>query len=128
MFTRNVALIAGLSLAGAAVAADKADQAPLSAPPGLTLVDVTKLLQNSSDQFLWRRIGDVSGKPLYTFDQDGNSGKSTCSDECAKEFPPYLAAAGAVATGDWTIIDRGNGQKQWAYQGRPLYRYSGEDP
>jgi len=132
MINRKMALAAALTgaafVAGLpAFSADKSAEIPLTTPAGITLVDVTKLLQNSSDQFLWRRLGDSSGKPLYTYDADGKSGKSTCVDECAKEFTPYLAVAGAVASGDWSLVDHG-GQKQWAYQGQPLYRYSGEDP
>jgi predicted lipoprotein with Yx(FWY)xxD motif len=48
---------------------------------------------------LWRRLGDADGKPLYTFDKDGIGGKPTCVGECAKEFPPYLAAKGTAASG-----------------------------
>ncbi len=112
--------------AGAVQGADKAPVAPYSTPPEFTLVDVTRFISNMADRYLWRRIGDATGKPLYTFDQD--SGGSTCVDECAKEFPPYLAGPKSAPTGDWSIIARPDGAKQWAYQGKPLYRYSGKDP
>jgi len=29
-----------------------------------------------------------------------------CNDKCATESPPLMAAAGATASGDWTIITR----------------------
>ncbi len=28
-----------------------------------------------------------------------------------------------MAEGDWTIIDRTDGTKQWAYKGKPLYTF-----
>ena len=65
---------------------------------------------------------DASGMTLYTFDKD-EAGKSNCYDECATEWPPFLAAANAMAEGDWTIIERTDGKKQWAYEGKPLYLY-----
>jgi len=40
---------------------------------------------------------------------------------CAKLWPPVLAPAGAKAVGKWTIVDRPDGQKQWAYDGYALY-------
>ena len=55
-------------------------------------------------------------------------GKSTCVAACAREFPPYLVPNGAIAFGPWSIAKRADGARQWAYQGRPLYRYSGIDP
>ena len=112
-----------LALATGAAAADK-NAAPASTPVGITLVDVT----NAGDKFLWRRLGDATGNPLYFYDKDETTGKSSCNDECAKEFPPLLASATAVASGDWSVVARADGAKQWAYQGRPLYRYSGKDP
>jgi predicted lipoprotein with Yx(FWY)xxD motif len=36
-----------------------------------------------------------------------------------------MAAAGdAKASGDWTIVTRDDGSKQWAYKGKPLYTWS----
>ena len=109
---------------GAANAAMAANTPQLSSPMGITLVDVS----NGAEEFLWRRLGDTEGRPLYTYDADARTGKAGCVAECAKEFPPYLASAGAQAFGDWTIIARDDGAKQWAYQGQALYRYSGKDP
>ncbi len=59
---------------------------------------------------------------LYVFDRDAaGSGKSVCNGGCAANWPPLMAAAGATAAGDWSVITRDDGGKQWAYKGRPLY-------
>ena len=64
----------------------------------------------------------ANGMTLYTFDKDtAGSGKSVCNGPCATNWPPALVADGAKATGDWTIITRDYGLKQWAYKGKPLY-------
>jgi Uncharacterized protein conserved in bacteria len=37
------------------------------------------------------------------------------------------AAAGhgdGKASGDWTIVARDDGSKQWAFKGKPVYKYS----
>jgi predicted lipoprotein with Yx(FWY)xxD motif len=100
------------------------NEAPLSTPLGITLVDVT----NTATQLLWRRLGNAAGKPLYTYEKDIVGGAPTCVDECAKEFPPLIATHGAVAFDVWSLLSRGGNVKQWAYQGHPLYTYSGPDP
>ncbi|MFO1322549.1 MAG: hypothetical protein U1F15_00630 [Burkholderiales bacterium] len=66
---------------------------------------------------------DGKGMTLYVFDRDAG-GKSMCNGPCATNWPPFTAAAGAMAMGDWTIITRDDGGKQWAYKGKPLYAWS----
>ncbi len=64
----------------------------------------------------------ANGMTLYTFDKDtAGSGKSVCNGPCATNWPPLAAAAGAMGSGDWTIITRDDGSRQWAYKGKPLY-------
>ena len=70
-----------------------------------------------------RRPGHEAGMTLYTFDKDAG-GKSACNDQCAKIWPPVMAAADAKASGDLTIITRDDGGKQWAYKGKPVYLYA----
>jgi predicted lipoprotein with Yx(FWY)xxD motif len=64
-------------------------------------------------------VGD-KGMTLYTFDKD-SGGKSACNGKCAANWPPLAATAGAKADGQWTVITRDDGSKQWAYKGQPLY-------
>lgn len=62
---------------------------------------------------------------LYTFDKDATgSGKSVCNGPCAAIWPPLAAAAGATASGAWSVVTRDDGSKQWAYKGQPLYYWS----
>lgn len=64
----------------------------------------------------------ANGMTLYTFDRDAaGSGKSVCNGPCATNWPPLMAAAGAAGSGDWSVITRDDGSKQWAYKGKPLY-------
>ena len=65
---------------------------------------------------------DAKGMTLYTFDKD-EAGKSNCYDNCAKNWPPFMAEAGAMAEGEWTIVERTDGTKMWAYEGKPLYLF-----
>lgn len=59
---------------------------------------------------------------LYTFDRDtAGSGKSVCNGPCATNWPPLMAADTDTASGDYTIITRDDGKKQWAVKGKPLY-------
>jgi predicted lipoprotein with Yx(FWY)xxD motif len=64
-----------------------------------------------------------NGMSLYTFDKDAG-GKSACSGPCATIWPPLAAAADAKPEGDWTVIARDDGSKQWAYKGKPVYYWS----
>ncbi|MNE52074.1 Secreted repeat [compost metagenome] len=65
---------------------------------------------------------DHKGMTVYTFDQDAG-GKSMCSGECAKNWPPMMAPADAKADGKWSVIKRDDGMMQWAYDGKPLYTF-----
>ncbi|MDI1268858.1 MAG: hypothetical protein Q8M93_06470 [Polaromonas sp.] len=63
-----------------------------------------------------------NGMTLYTFDRDvTGSGKSVCNGPCATNWPPLMAAETDKASGDYTVITRDDGKKQWAMKGKPLY-------
>lgn len=73
-----------------------------------------------------KKMGGVlvnsAGMTLYTFDKDpAGAGKSVCNGPCAAIWPALAAAAGDTASGDFSIITRDDGAKQWAYKGKPLY-------
>ena len=82
-------------------------------------MDATK----TQDTNLGTVLADAQGMTLYTFRKD-SPGKTVCYGGCAKLWPPLTAAADATAEGDYTLVARKGGAKQWAYKGLPLYRWS----
>ena len=70
-------------------------------------------------------LATPSGATVYTFDKDtANSGKSVCNGPCAQNWPPVAAQASDAASGDWSVVTRDDGSKQWAFKGWPLYTFS----
>jgi predicted lipoprotein with Yx(FWY)xxD motif len=69
-------------------------------------------------------LTDASGMTLYTFDRDAaGSGKSACVDKCAGNWPALHAQASDQPHGDYGIIQRDDGTRQWTFRGKPLYRW-----
>ena len=68
---------------------------------------------------------DQKRMTLYVSKADGEN-KSKCTDSCARVWPPVEAwqIAGGKIAADWSIVERGDGTRQWAYKGKPLYRYA----
>ncbi|MEO8315439.1 MAG: hypothetical protein ABI645_11655 [Pseudomonadota bacterium] len=81
-----------------------------AAPPGVTEKDGTFIAPG--------------GKPLYTYASDTAAGKSMCNAGCATNWPPLAAAADSKDDGEWNIVTRDDGSKQWAYKGQPLYTFA----
>jgi predicted lipoprotein with Yx(FWY)xxD motif len=67
-------------------------------------------------------LADAKGMTLYTFAKD-TTGMSNCAGPCATNWPPLAAAADAKPMGEWTIVARADGSRQWAYKGMPLYTW-----
>jgi predicted lipoprotein with Yx(FWY)xxD motif len=69
-------------------------------------------------------------QPFYTYDRD-QPNRSNCNDKCAETWVPvYPTDRNAKDMGDWTVVSRFDGSKQWAYKGKPLYTfgYGEHDP
>jgi predicted lipoprotein with Yx(FWY)xxD motif len=99
--------LTSLALAGLLVAAGCAS-APAAPPAPATVVDGT--------------LTGKDGRTLYTFDRDvAGAGKSVCNGGCATNWPPLAAGADAQPAGDYTVVTRDDGSKQFAYKGKPLY-------
>lgn len=74
----------------------------------------------TGDSSLGSVLTDTKGMTLYYFDKDV-AGKSNCNGKCAAAWPPLMAGGGAKVTGDFSIVVRDDGGKQWAHKGLPLY-------
>jgi predicted lipoprotein with Yx(FWY)xxD motif len=102
MIRRTLLFVAALAFAGGASMSALAAGAPVKTVDGVFV--------------------NAAGMTLYTFDKDtAGSGKSTCNGPCAANWPPLMAGADAKPEGDWTVITRDDGGKQWAYKGKPVY-------
>ncbi len=66
-----------------------------------------------------------AGMTLYTFNKDPvGVGKSVCNGPCAALWPALRASADDTGSGEYSVITRDDGSKQWAYKGKPLYLFS----
>jgi predicted lipoprotein with Yx(FWY)xxD motif len=67
-------------------------------------------------------LAGSNGMTLYTFERDmAGSGKSVCNGPCATNWPPLMATDADKPSGDFSIVVRDDGKKQWAQRGKPLY-------
>ena len=69
-------------------------------------------------------IMDSKGMSLYTFDNDKEPNKSACAGNCLMNWPALKAEASDKDLGEWKVITREDGSKQWAYKGKPLYYFA----
>lgn len=67
-----------------------------------------------------------SGMALYNYDANSDGQPNSCNGDCAKTWPPLTAAKNIRGIGEWTTVSRGDGTKQWAFRGHPLYTYVGD--
>ena len=70
-------------------------------------------------------LANDRGLTLYTFTQDSPN-QSNCTSTCAVKWPPVIASGDAVAIENFSLVSRGDGKQQWAYQGKPLYWWTGD--
>lgn len=86
---------------------------PPNVPPGFSVI-TTKA---------GRMVVDEEGYSVYTWDHD-ELNKSKCIGDCARTWIPVSAPAAAQPQGEWTIVERALGFRQWAFRGKPVYSFS----
>src|SRR5690606_33228105 len=60
---------------------------------------------------------------VYVSDAD-QPNKSNCTTEsCLQRWQPLLAPATAKPQGEWSVVVRAPGVRQWAFRNRPLYTH-----
>jgi predicted lipoprotein with Yx(FWY)xxD motif len=124
--------VAACAFMAAAAARDRSSGshiAPLSTPRGITLQPTGRFQGYGFDQTTESTTGhgqivyaDAQGLTLYTYERDRPRGIA-CLAECTQSWPPLRADKDAQPSGDWSIVRRPDGTRQWALQGKPLYRY-----
>lgn len=95
----------------------------VAAPPPATPADVAVFKERGA--YVFRAAPD--SLPLYTYDRD-QAGKSSCAGSCAVAWPPFSVSEGSAPVGEWSIVKRDDGKSQWAWRGRPIYRFAHDGP
>jgi predicted lipoprotein with Yx(FWY)xxD motif len=85
--------------------------APLNLPPGLKLAHREEGLV----------LASMNGRPVYT--TPGARLQKACAG-CETLLKPIAAPEVASVSGDWSIVNAGNGRLQYAYKGKALYSAS----
>lgn len=85
---------------------------PPDVPPGFAVATLST----------GRLLVTAHGHSVYSSDHDAG-GKSSCDAACAETWIPIQAPALARPDGEWSLIERSAGVRQWAFRGRPLYTY-----
>lgn len=89
-------------------------------------------VMTSDDDELGSYLTDAEGMTLYLFTNDEpGSGVSVCNDDCAENWPPFVAdeplALPDDVPGELTMITRDDGTEQVAYNGMPLYYWANDE-
>jgi predicted lipoprotein with Yx(FWY)xxD motif len=118
---------------------DRADFAVMLAPPEVTLTMIGRPVETDGvsrlrpfqdgDAFVDGAtvFSDRRGLPYYTSDKDTQPGRSTCSGDCLKVWSAAIAPTDAKPIGDWSVITRDDGSRQWAFENKPLYGFSKDE-
>jgi predicted lipoprotein with Yx(FWY)xxD motif len=86
---------------------------PPNVPPGFAVAQVTtgRMLVTGDTKFA-----------VYASDRD-SAGRSKCTGACEQSWKPMLAPETAMPQGEWGIIERSPGVKQWTFRKKPLYTH-----
>lgn len=66
-------------------------------------------------------LTDTRGLTLYASADDKPGKAPACERSCLKSWQPVTAPWLAQAFGEWSAVVRGDGTRQWAFKGQPLY-------
>jgi predicted lipoprotein with Yx(FWY)xxD motif len=113
----------GVAILGAVVMALAATNARSDTQPAPAPLPPTVTIQTVADGTVY---ANSKGHTLYIFDRDAGPGKSACVDACAEDRAPFAAAWIAKPVGDWSVMTRDDGTRQWVYKNKPLYTFSGD--
>ena len=92
---------------------------------GLLVIAGCATMGSAPVKFSGGVLVNSAGMTLYTFDKDpAGAGKSVCNGPCAALWPALRASADDAASGEFSVITRDDGSKQWAHKGKPLYLFS----
>jgi predicted lipoprotein with Yx(FWY)xxD motif len=127
----TLATMTALLATGANAAVTVGNGAAVATPEGITVkvirigVGVNPQGSNSNQPRDRVIFADTDGNPLYVSPEDA-PGVSNCAGECTETWVPFTAADDAQPAGYWSIIERADGNRQWAFREQPMYRFREE--
>ncbi|MEU8205430.1 hypothetical protein [Streptosporangium sp. NPDC049046] len=112
------------------IVADQVKASPTSPEPSdsLSPSEATRAKVELGETKIGKVLVGEEGRTLYLFDKD-KDGKSSCSDACARAWPPYVTdgtpeAGEGVKEDLLGTTEREDGTTQVTYNGHPLYYFA----
>jgi predicted lipoprotein with Yx(FWY)xxD motif len=103
----------------------------LVAAAAVTQAQASPTVQTKQDKTLGTILADAKGLTLYAFTKDTTPGQSSCTDQCAANWPPLTATDAPTLApglqGTLGTISRPDGTTQVTYNGMPLYTYAKDE-
>jgi predicted lipoprotein with Yx(FWY)xxD motif len=93
-----------------------AGRAPLQPPPKVPPGFAVKTTSRG------RLLTTAKNYSVYVFDKD-TATQSQCVGDCLRTWSSLIAPQLARAQGEWGLLERSPGVKQWTFRGKPLYTY-----
>ena len=129
-------LALGAALVASACSSSTATPTPAAAAtptvaPSAAMSPTSLVLASTTNATLGEYLTGQNGMTLY-FNNVDSGGASACTGDCATNWPPLTVAAGSTVTGPasataaFGTITRPDGTTQVAYNGMPLYYFSGD--
>jgi predicted lipoprotein with Yx(FWY)xxD motif len=87
-------------------------QPPWAVPPGFAVKSTS----------IGRMLTTDENDAVYAYAED-TATSTACTGACLDRFEPVTAPALARPKGDWTLLERSPGVRQWVYRGDPLYTH-----
>lgn len=85
---------------------------PPAIPPGFAVKQTS----------IGRLLTTAQNESVYTYDGD-TATSVACTGACLRGFHPVTAPGLAREQGEWTILERAPGVRQWVFRGAPLYTH-----
>jgi predicted lipoprotein with Yx(FWY)xxD motif len=124
-----VAVVAAAGVAIAAYGGGGGGDSPASATPEANASTVS--VQEIGDE--GAVLVDSAGRALYTADQETAAGMVLCTTEACTSFWVPLTVSngsptGSSVSGELGVVERPDGSRQVALDGKPLYTFAEDEP
>lgn len=85
---------------------------PALLPPGFAVKRIT----------VGRLLTSDKNASIYAFSKDTQD-STACTGSCLDSWHPVIAPALARPQGEWSVLERAPGVRQWVFRGAPLYTF-----